>query len=1131
MMTTEEKIGFCTLCRSRCGSINVVENDCLVSVRPAPHHPTGQALCTKGKAAPELVHSPRRILHPMRRTRPKGEADPGWERISWDEALNEVAQRLDRIRQENGAESVAFGVSTPSGTPLCDSIDWIERFIRLFGSPNICYGTEICNWHKDFAHMFTFGCGMPTADYAHSDLIILWGHNPANVWLSQATAISEGRARGAKMIVVDPRRTALAAQADHWLRVRPGTDAALALGLSHLLLAENGFDESFVRNWTNAPLLVRDDNGHFLREADLDPQATHNRFLVWHQAEQRAVVYDPSVDSTTAAAGHIALSGRYEVGAIACRPAFQHFADACASYTPEYVASITWIPKADIRAAARTIMTARSVAYHAWTGVGQHSNASQTERAIATLYALTGSFDIKGGNVAWNRQPVNRVNTHDLLPEAQRAKALGLDRRPLGPPAQGWITARDLYDAIIDAKPYRIRAMMAFGTNSVLSQGDTERARQAFEQLEFHVHCDLFETPTSSYADILLPINSPWEREGLRIGFEIDENAEELVQLRQRMVSPRGASRSDNDIVFDLAVRLGMADAFFGGQLEAGWNHILAPLGLDVEMLRRQPEGIRCPLEQSYRKYADQTVTGVRGFATETRRVELYSEKLLRHGYPAVPVFDEPADSPASETRFPYVLSSAKTGYYCHSQHRGLASLRKRAPVPVVEMHPQLAADKGIYEGDWSVISTRAGQARFQAKFNDALHPDVLVAEYGWWQACEDLGQPGYPATGPQTSNFNALINADHADPLSGSVPHRSSMCDIAPDPSVKPARRRWSGFRPFRVVDLHAEAGNVMSVTFAAVDGGPLPDYQPGQHLQVRIGAIPGQGEVTRSYSLTGYAVEFNRETYRIAVKGVPEGVMSSHIVRSLQHDGVVDLKAPSGNFVMPLHTSLPVVLIAGGIGITPFISYLESLAGRADAPKITLHYATQNSSTHAFKARLEALEREIPTLTVVIYYSRPLAQDRIAIDYDVPGRISGSAITIEEIVQRARFYLCGPAPMTEQVTEALVARGVPKFDIFKEVFRSPFSPVPVTDQIFSVYFARSERRTTWRSADGSLLELGEALGITMPSGCRVGQCESCSVGVTAGQVQHLTPVDGIEDDRCLACQAIPCSDLVLDI
>jgi anaerobic selenocysteine-containing dehydrogenase len=823
-MVTEVKEGYCTLCRSRCGTLNTVRDEMLIAVRPDPSHPTGQAMCMKGKAAPELVHSPHRVLHPMRRTRPKGDPDPGWERISWEEALTETTRRLGTIKAESGAESVVFAVTTPSGTPLTDSIDWIERFVRLFGSPNICYATEVCNWHKDFAHAFTFGCGLPPADYAQAELIVLWGHNPANTWLAQANAVGQGRANGAKMIVVDPRPTALACQADVWLPVRPGTDAALALGLIHLLIADERFDERFVRDWTNAPLLVRGDNGYFLRERDLWPDAQSNRFMVWIDALNGALPYDTAQAAQTQGSEHFRLRGSVAVNvdgnhALACSPAFELLVQACDDYTPQEVERITGVQQAPLHAAADLFGSQRRVAYHAWTGIGQHTNATQSERAVATLYALCGSFDRVGANRVRIGPRVNPVNALSLLTDVQRAKALGLNERPLGPPANGWVTARDTYHAILQGEPYKVRAMMAFGTNMLVSQADTTLAHQALSQLEFHVHCDLFETPTAKYADILLPVNTPWEREGLRIGFEISDRAAGWVQLRQRMVPPRGESRSDNEFLFDLACRLGMGDEFFDGSLEAGWNHMLEPLGLTVAQLRDRPEGIACTIDASEQKYARATPTGVRGFDTPTRRVELYCETLLRYGQPPVATFVEPADTPRDakttrQGRFPYVLSSAKNGLYCHSQHRSLPLLRKRAPDPVAELSPALAQAKGIVEGDWLRIRTRVGEARFIARVTPQLADDVIVAEFGWWQSCTELDRNGLPIDGVLSSNFNALISADSCDPISGSVPHRSFLCDIERDPAYEMRQRKWSGTLPFKVSALQPESDGVFAST-----------------------------------------------------------------------------------------------------------------------------------------------------------------------------------------------------------------------------------------------------------------------------------------------------------------------------
>ena len=1122
-MTTTETPGYCTLCRSRCGTLNTVRDGQLVSVRPDPAHPTGSAMCMKGRAAPELVHSPHRLRYPMRRTTPKHAADPGWQRISWEEALSEVSARLDTIRRESGAESVVFAVTTPSGTPLSDSIDWIERFVRTFGSPNICYATEICNWHKDFAHAFTFGCGMPTPDMEHADLIMLWGHNPANAWLAQANAVGNGRAAGAKLMVIDPRPTAFAQQADSWLRVRPGTDAVLALGLVHLLIKHRRFDEHFVRRWTNGPVLVRADNGHFLRERDLDADAPDNRVLTWN-----------ADNGAPHAAPEGALRGEFDIvtrtGVVRCHPAFELLGREVADYTPDHVAGITSIPATDIRDAARLIGEAQRVTYHAWSGVAQHSNATQTERAIAVLYALTGSFDKTGGNRIYPTHRVNPISDLAQLAPEQRKKALGLGKRPLGPPARGWVTARDTYRAILESDPYPIRAMFGFGANPLSSQADTALARRALEAVEFHVHCDLFETPTARYADILLPVGTPWEREGLRVGFELNAASQMHVQLRQRLVEPQGEARSDNDIVFDLACRLDMNEAFFNGSLEAGWNHMLAPLGIDVTTLRQHPEGIDLPLPAREKLY-EKT-----GFATETGRVELYSELLLRHGQPALPRFVRPPEEHIAGKRFPLILSSAKNGHFCHSQHRGLVSLRKRSPNPTLDIATTLAQARGIEDGDPVIVTTRNGAARFIARLVDALQPETVIGEFGWWQACPEIGAPGFSVDGPGNSHYNGLISSEHADPTSGSVPLRSFRCQIARDPLFQIATRAWSGWRPFVVSETRALADGVLGIQFTPADNGGLPDFQPGQHVSIRVETSHGKEPLSRAYSLTGAARVDSRHEYTIAVRhqrgvdkeGVEwQGALSSHLHRRIVPGSRVELRAPSGRFTLPVDSPQPVVLIAGGIGVTPFISQLETIARRGESTmRITLHYANRNSESHAFEEKLRALTQVITGLKVIDYYSAPRAGELC----DSTDRITDAVVSDAQIEQRARVYLCGPVVMMHAVRNGLIARGMPSFDIFHEEFRSPARPASTGTETHAVTFRRSERTAQWTGASGTLLEFAEHLGIPMPSGCRVGQCESCAVRVLKGTAAHLQG-DGPDDpDMLLGCQAIPASDLEID-
>ncbi|MGW6710655.1 molybdopterin-dependent oxidoreductase, partial [Streptomyces sp. NPDC054956] len=919
------------LCKSRCGAIYTIEDGRLTGVRPDPDHPTGAAMCPKGRSAPEIAHSTRRLTTPLRRTNPKTDPDPGWVAISWDEAMAEIAEKLRAIAAESGPEAVAFGVATPSGTMVSDATEWIERFVRRFGSPNTVYSAEICNWHKDFAHAFTFGAPIPPPDYANAGLALLWGFNPAKTWLSQSAALSAAQAKGTKLAVVDPRRSTSALRADHWLRVRPGTDAALALGLAHLLIESGGYDEAFVRAWTNGPLLVRTDTGCFLRAADLGEPGNHDGpgrlaseatatgeppagFVVFDEETGRPEAYD------TARAAHrperFALRGHRQVtlrdgSVVDCAPAFEHYARACAAWPPDRVAATTWIPEREIRALAAEIAAAPSVTSYGWTGVGQSANATQTERALATLYALTGSYDSPGGNHVAPAPPYNPATSFAQFAPEQRAKALGLDKHPLGPPAYGYINSGDLCTAIETGRPYPVRALIGFGSNLVVAQPDSDRTAAALRTLEFQVHLDLFHNPTSTSADIVLPVNSAYEHEALRFGFEISHRAQEHVQLRPRMVEPQGLSRSDTEFVFDLAGRLGMGGEFFDGDIEAAWNWQLEPLGLTVDELRARPGGVRVPRELAHRKYAaptGQPPTGpdptiqdvVAGFNTPTRRVELYSQLLLDHGYPPVPEHHDPAPT---EAAYPLVLTCAKHGYFVHSQQRSLTSLRRRATDPAVDIHPETAAARGISEGQWVELTTRLGSVRLRARFDDSLHPSVVVGEYGWWQDAPDLALPGADPTGPTGSNFNRLVDHSLTDPLSGSTPLRSSVCEIRPAPTDG----AWTGTRAFTVTELSDVSPGIRGLRLEPCDGGALPDYRPGQHLTVRAehpdGTLqdPADG---RSYSLTGPATEAGRTAYHLAVRHIPGGAFSTLVHERLRVGDRLHLANPGGVFCIPTHT-----------------------------------------------------------------------------------------------------------------------------------------------------------------------------------------------------------------------------------
>ena len=775
---------FCTQCRSRCGCIAVVDDGRLTAVEPDPAHPTGAKLCPKGRAAPELVYHPDRLTRPLRRTAPKGAADPAWVPISWDDALDEIAATMLAIRRDHGPEQVAFSVTTPSGSHLQDSIAWIERLIRVYGSPNTIYATEICNWHKDYATRFTFGHDIGTPDFAHTDCILLWGNNPAVTWLARVAEIQGAVKRGARMVVVDPRPIAFAQQATQWLQVLPGTDQALALGLAHLLIEAGTFDAGFMREWTNGPLLVRADTGRFLRQSDIEPGGNDNVFFALSDAGG-LLPYDSESGVWGRGNDGVVLSGVVTVpnspgampSGIHCETAFALYAKAAAEWPPARVAEHTGVDEAALRNAAAILGSAKSVAYYAWNGIGQSVTATQTDRALTLLYTLTGSVGAAGGNVPAGAAAFGDISGADLLPPLQRAKALGLKQRPLGPGLLGFVTARDVYRAVLDADPYPVRMLFSFGTNLLASQPDAELARHAFEKLEFHVHADFFENPGARYADILLPAATSWEREGLRAGFDTSLASLKRVQLRPAVVAPVGLARSDTDIVLALAARLGMAAQFFDGSADLGHDAVLAPAGLSVAQLRAQPAGIEVSGEVPLNAYASLNADGVpAGFATPTRRIEVYSERMLEHGIAPLPALTS-AGLPSPPPGYPLRLGAAKILAYCHSQHRQLDSLRKLMPDPQVEIAPATAAVRGIHDGDWVRIRSACGSVVARAKMSAGLREGSVNTQHGWWVS-GPAGSP-YDAQHPMAANINALIDTAQDDPVSGSIALRAGWCEV----------------------------------------------------------------------------------------------------------------------------------------------------------------------------------------------------------------------------------------------------------------------------------------------------------------------------------------------------------------
>jgi len=691
----------CRSCHGGCGALMHVRDGRLVKIEGDRDSPLSHGrLCPIGTVTVDLVNHPDRLKHPLRRVGPRGAGE--WQRITWTQALDEIAGRLLEIRSRHGPEAIALGTGTGR-----HHIRWVSRFGHALGTPNWCEpGFAQCFHPRVNTCLLTFG-DFPVCDYTGDSppaCMLFWGHNPIHSGPDGETrfAVREALAHNPKLIVVDPRRTELAARADVWLQVRPGADDALALAMLNVIIGEQLYDERFVRE---------------------------------------------------------------------CTHGFEALAQAVAAHTPEWAAPITWVPAEKIRAAARLFARTRPGMLEWGCAIEHTPKCIQTVRAVSMLPVLTGNVDVPGGWVFGGRG-IGRFPSliEHLTPEAN-AKRLGADRfKLLGGEGADLPAAHipTLLAAMREGKPYPVKAFLVFGNNTLSTYANTRLVHESLMKLDFMVCADLFMTPTAELADVVLPA-AAWPELDQIVG--LPTVAANVVLAQQKVVQV-GECKSDEEIFVELARRMKLpvgtesVKEVLDAQLTAGG------LGLDFDALARQGF-VKAPL--NYRRYERA------GFRTPTGKIELFSTRLEKLGYPPLPFYEEPPESPLSAPEiakdYPLVLTTGgRIPFYFNSEHRQLANLRRAYRDPRAEIHPDTAARFGIANGDWMRIETRRGGIRQRARVTDGIDPRVINVEHGWWFPDEPA-----PEYGIWKANANVLTdNAPPYDPAMGTYQLRALLCRVA---------------------------------------------------------------------------------------------------------------------------------------------------------------------------------------------------------------------------------------------------------------------------------------------------------------------------------------------------------------
>jgi ferredoxin-NADP reductase len=359
-----------------------------------------------------------------------------------------------------------------------------------------------------------------------------------------------------------------------------------------------------------------------------------------------------------------------------------------------------------------------------------------------------------------------------------------------------------------------------------------------------------------------------------------------------------------------------------------------------------------------------------------------------------------------------------------------------------------------------------------------------------------------------------------------------------------------WTGFREFSVQrrQIEDESRSICSFYLVPCDGKPLPSFRPGQFLTFRLAVDdPAKGESTNMVRCYSLSESPRPDYYRVSIKrvpappdhpDVPPGVSSGFFHDHVQAGERLMIRPPSGHFHLIEDEPLPIVLIGGGIGVTPMLSILNSVLERGVEREIWLYYGVRNGSEHIMKGHLRALADRHDNFHLHVCYSAAGEDDVEGVDYDHRGRVGLSLLRNTLKLARYQFYVCGPKPMMESLVPGLEEWGVDSGDIYYESFgpatliKHKNPALAATDAPpVNVTFSRSGKRLTWTPAAGSLLEFAESNGIDVDSACRAGSCGSCQTVLTAGEVEYSQQPDAdIEPGHCLLCIATPSCDLVLE-
>jgi anaerobic selenocysteine-containing dehydrogenase len=810
----------CSICPNFCGIQGNVVNGIVRSIYPdaARADVYNHGICPKGASGMYNTYDPYRLKKPLKRTNPKKgpNENPGFVEISWDEAFSLITERLKKIKADNPSKLI---LQWGQGKYLIGDNNMIA-WCNAFGTPNYMHRTTTCEAARHVADELTWGYHGHLPDLKYTNLLLNFGANyhegeQTSRWLDWATA--QGRERGMRTVVMDPRLSGCAAKADEWVPVRPGKDVVMILAMCKLLIDAGTIDEEFLTTFTNSPQLVGDDGKVLMDKDGKTP-------LVWDTVTNTAAAYTANVKP--------ALKGSYSVEGKPVRTAFTVLTESLKDITPQYAEEVSGVPAATITRLAATFakearigefkeidgikLRYRPVAAYTFRGLSAKEFGVQSSRSALILNSLVGAIDAVGGLL------LTHPNNHPEYLEPAKCEypptRTDMQKSVFHPNSHHNI-AQQTHITLLDPKSWGLayvpEMQILYGTNRAVA---TSEPWQQFEGMTkvFNVVIDIVMTETAWYGDIVLPDKTyleSWHNAPAKTHPDMTG----IVAIRQPMTNPYNLEHNATSIFFELAKRVGMRDQYLENlnkkwglkevkfkpgrdyttreQVEVIWTdkakkdfsyameHGFTAKKLDAKgkYLHGVDPVFNGPGKPKMKLYADHFVGTFEKVEKITKANNLARIDLAKYkiAYSPLPTKDHAFPTPHREaTDFPFYLITHKLMHRYQTGNTINNAITNQAlgtdlETNYVAINVATAKQMGIKTGDQVQIETRIGKVKGTAKLTEGVRPDTLAVSYHYGQ-----WSPGYAPGANKGTWINQVLEL-HPDIPSGMNSFNDTKCKL----------------------------------------------------------------------------------------------------------------------------------------------------------------------------------------------------------------------------------------------------------------------------------------------------------------------------------------------------------------